>query len=508
MYSGLEARSIGKFRLIAALGRGGMSDVFLTVTDEKAVDFAKLVVVKTIRKEFADDEDFVAMFLDEARISSRLNHPNVIQTMEVGRSRDDYFLAMEYLEGESLGRVLSRSSFGMPLNMHLAVLIEALNGIHYAHELRDYDGSALNVVHRDLTPHNIFVTYDGRVKVMDFGIAKAAGRRAETRHGVVKGKLSYMSPEQVMATRAVDRRADIFSAGVMLFEAAIRGRMWEGVPEATRLRLLVAGEHPISPKEVDPSVSSDLDRICRRALATQPEQRYQTAHELLLDLENALGKMGGAPSARHIGDFVDSYFAEQRATARDVVEAQLSAMIRSTRALALANLGHTGSRTSEINLDETMERDTRSVPEPEEKTPTLPTGRPLDSQGGRTSGNLASPQPRKSRRLLVLGVVGALALLVAAAGALTLINAQKPRPEAVAVLEERTLTLRATPLETHFRIDDGPPLDNPYITKIVNDGHIHHVRADARGFAPKVKELSFDQDRALTFVLSKESTSP
>ena len=281
----MDLRSIGKFRLIAALGRGGMSDVFLTVSNDQAVDFAKLVVVKTIRREFAGDEEFVDMFLDEARISSRLSHPNVIQTLEVGQAADDYFLAMEYLEGESFGRVLSRSSPGMPLNMHLTVLAEALSGTDYAHELTDYDGSPLDIVHRDLTPHNIFVTYEGQVKVMDFGIAKAAGRRAETRHGAVKGKLGYMAPEQLVASRSIDRRADIFSAGVMLFEAAIRGRMWEGVPEATRMRLLISGDHPQSPKEVDPDVSDTLDRICRRALAANPDDRYPTARELRGDVE-------------------------------------------------------------------------------------------------------------------------------------------------------------------------------------------------------------------------------
>jgi eukaryotic-like serine/threonine-protein kinase len=172
-----------------------MSDVFLA-TDEHHVDF-------------------VMMLLDEARIAARLNHPNVIQTLDVGQEGDDYFLAMEYLDGQPVSRVLSSTSFGLPLGMHLSLIAEALGGLHYAHELKDYDGSPLHMVHRDVTPHNIFVTYTGQVKVMDFGIAKAAGRAAETRVGVVKGKVAYMAPEQILL-QPVDRRADVYAAGVIL----------------------------------------------------------------------------------------------------------------------------------------------------------------------------------------------------------------------------------------------------------------------------------------------------
>src|SRR5262249_1047916 len=155
----------------------------------------------------------------------------LVQTLEVGESHGEFFLAMEYLDGQPLHKV-TRGSYGpFPLSMHLSVLNDVLTGIHYAHELKDHEGTPLHIVHRGATPLNGFVTYEGATKGVDFGIAKAVGRSSETRHGVIKGKASYMAPEQARGTTDVDRRADIFAIGVMLYEAAIGGRMWKGVEQ-------------------------------------------------------------------------------------------------------------------------------------------------------------------------------------------------------------------------------------------------------------------------------------
>src|SRR6185437_1077783 len=191
------ANTLGKYRLIAELGHGGMAEVYLAVVRGPA-GFNKLVVIKQIRPQLAEDPEFLGMFLDEARLAARLSHPNVVQTNEVGQEGNRYFIAMEYLEGQPLNRILHRlqKSGGLPLGLHIKILSDVLAGLHHAHELADYDGTALEVVHRDVTPHNVFVTYEGQVKVVDFGIAKAAGRAGETRHGVIKGKAPYMAPEQ------------------------------------------------------------------------------------------------------------------------------------------------------------------------------------------------------------------------------------------------------------------------------------------------------------------------
>src|SRR5512133_824440 len=210
--------SLGKYRLLAELGHGGMAQVFLALAKGVA-GFNKLVVIKQIHAELAEDPDFVRMFLDEARLAARLNHPNVVQTNEVDHDNKRYFIAMEYLEGQTLNRVFNRMGRDpklLPLGHRLRLVADGLAGLHYAHELKDYDGKALGVVHRDFTPHNIFVTYNGVVKVVDFGIAKALNSSSQTQSGVLKGKVSYMAPEQARGER-VDRRADIFSVGMILW---------------------------------------------------------------------------------------------------------------------------------------------------------------------------------------------------------------------------------------------------------------------------------------------------
>src|SRR5689334_22978828 len=277
------ANSLGKYRLIAELGHGGMAEVYLAVVRGPA-GFNKLVVVKQIRPQLAEDPEFLTMFLDEARLAARLNHPNVVQTNEVGQEGRRYFIAMEYLEGQPLNRIVNRTAKEGLLTpaLYVRILIDALNGLHYAHELADFDGTPLMVVHRDMTPHNVFVTYSGQVKVVDFGIAKALGSSSETRTGVLKGKVAYMAPEQAMGEK-VDRRADLFSVGVMLWEAATGKRLWKGVPDITILQRLLSGEVP-SPRSIKPEVPEKLEAIIMKALSHQRDDRYENAGDLILAL--------------------------------------------------------------------------------------------------------------------------------------------------------------------------------------------------------------------------------
>ncbi|HSN97842.1 MAG TPA: serine/threonine-protein kinase, partial [Candidatus Nanopelagicales bacterium] len=301
---------LGKYRLIAELGHGGMAEVFLAVAQGPA-GFNKLTVIKQIRPQLADDPEFLAMFLDEARLAARLNHPNVVQTNEVGHDGNRYFIAMEYLEGQPLNRVLHRIGRDkIPLAMHLRLIADGLSGLHYAHELADYDGTPLEVVHRDVTPHNVFVTYDGQVKVVDFGIAKAMSSSSETRTGVLKGKVSYMAPEQARGVR-VDRRADIFSVGVMLWEAAVGKRLWVGVPDIAILGRLASGDLP-RPSQVRPDVTPELEAVVLKAMALSREARHQTAGELQEDIERLLDRMGERVAMRDVGQLIAQHFQEER----------------------------------------------------------------------------------------------------------------------------------------------------------------------------------------------------
>src|SRR5262245_49429219 len=210
----MKTDRVGKYRIVALLGQGGMASVYLSVVPGPA-GVNKLLVVKILREELSQDAEFLAMFLNEARLATRLNHANVVQTYEVGFADARHFLAMDYLDGQPLHAVLRKASrTGMPLDVHVRILADTLAGLHYAHTLADFDGTPLRVVHRDVSPQNVFVTYDGRVLVVDFGIAKATGAASNTQSGVFKGKLSYVAPEQA-AGDAVDARADLFAVGVM-----------------------------------------------------------------------------------------------------------------------------------------------------------------------------------------------------------------------------------------------------------------------------------------------------
>jgi serine/threonine protein kinase len=316
----------GRYRLIADVGRGGMSDVYLAVTEgtEAAARFQKLLVIKMLKPELSEDSEFVAMFLNEARLAARLNHPNVVQTIEVGEAGGRYFLAMEYLEGQPLHRVLrnndARSRLGLDMRLHM--LIQALAGLHYAHERRDYDGSPLDIVHRDVSPANLFVTYEGNVKLMDFGIAKARDSNSETRVGVFKGKAAYVAPEQARG-ESVDRRADVYSVGVVLWELLTGRRLWSGLTQIEMLRRVVAGDVS-SPRSVDPRIPAELDEICMKALAFRREDRYSTAAVLATDLESFARRSFPPVAGRDIGAVLSVAFTEDRDRIRDVIETSLS----------------------------------------------------------------------------------------------------------------------------------------------------------------------------------------
>jgi serine/threonine-protein kinase len=322
-----------KYRDIAELGRGGMGDVYLTVASGPA-GFNKLLVVKRLRQTLAEDPEVLQMFLHEARIAARLNHPNIVQTYEVGFDGSQYFIAMEYLQGQSMFQLVRAASAkgGLPMAMHLRILVDALAGLHYAHEQRDYDGSDLEIVHRDISPPNIFVLYDGQVKIVDFGIAKTA-QSNETRAGIFKGKIQYMAPEQLVGG-PLDRRADVYSAGVILWETLARRRLWKGVGDLPIMQRVAAGNVP-KPSSVEPDVPKRLEAICMRALSLHPEDRHPTAASLQAELEAFMAESGEQASARDVGKFTAEVFAETRARMRIIIDNQLRVLGTGTDPVAL-----------------------------------------------------------------------------------------------------------------------------------------------------------------------------
>ncbi len=289
-----QGTSFGKYQLFASLGRGGMADVFLSVA-RGPMGFNKLVVIKRLRQALAEEPSFRTMFLDEARLAARLNHPNIVHTYEVGEHNGIYFIAMEYLEGQSLNKVMKdsvRAGGTLPEVIAARIVADALSGLNFAHELRDYDGSPLGIIHRDVSPHNIFVTYDGHTKLVDFGIAKAALSSTETEVGVLKGKVAYMSPEQAMGG-PIDCRADIFPMGIVLWELLTGKRLMTGESAAQTLHRLVNVPIP-RVRDLVPTVDPILDEITARALEKDPVARYQSAAEMRDALEGYLARLPGS----------------------------------------------------------------------------------------------------------------------------------------------------------------------------------------------------------------------
>jgi serine/threonine-protein kinase len=327
-YRELNEAAAAKYRPLARLGQGGMAQVFLAIASGP-VGFSKLVVIKEIRDEYADDPDFVTMFLDEARLAARLNHPNVVQTTEVGVDGTRYYLCMEYLEGQPLNRIFGRLRGNeLTRGMKVRIVIDTLAGLHHAHEVCDLDGTPLQVVHRDATPHNVFLTYEGQVKVVDFGIAKALSSSTETRTGVLKGKVNYMAPEQAQGER-VDRRADVFSVGMILWEVLAGHRPFRRMPDVAVMNKIIRGDIP-SPRSVDPGIPASLEAICMKALALRREDRFETAAEMAAALELALDALDMRGSVRDAGKVIAREFADDREATKRLIEAQVALIARAS----------------------------------------------------------------------------------------------------------------------------------------------------------------------------------
>jgi serine/threonine protein kinase len=313
-----QSRYQAIYQSIVRIGRGGMAEVMLAAMQGSGV--TKLVVLKCLWPELAEDPGYLEMFLDEARLCARLTHPNVVQTYEVLRHGGRLAMSMEYLEGQPLTRVLTRLVAELGLPTRLRIITGVLAGLEYAHTLTDFDGAPLHVVHRDVSPHNVFVTYDGHIKLLDFGIAKTMAARHQTQPGGVKGKMGYLAPEALRGD-AVDRRSDLFSVGVMLWEIIAGRRLWDHKREAGQPWCLAPDASPPElPADLD--VPDALRAVCRRALALEPEARYQSAAELGGELER-FGALASDSHARHLGQLVSRTFAAERIQRRGLIDFHL-----------------------------------------------------------------------------------------------------------------------------------------------------------------------------------------
>jgi serine/threonine-protein kinase len=297
-------RSLGRYQIIKHLASGGMAQVLLARATG-IEGFERYVVIKQIHVERARDPNVVKMFLDEARLAASLHHANIVQVHDIGQDKGDYFFAMEYLHGEDLRSLLTKLSQAgktLPLEHVITIISSAAAALHHAHEQRGSDRQPLGLVHRDVSPANIFVCYDGTVKVVDFGIAKAAHRSTETHSGTLKGKISYMAPEQCMG-QDVDRRSDVFALGIVLYELYTVRRLFKASSEYLTMTSIVSGNIP-KPSLHRPEIPAELETIMMKALAHAPSERYQSADEMRVALDRLATKLNLRTSTTALADYM------------------------------------------------------------------------------------------------------------------------------------------------------------------------------------------------------------
>jgi eukaryotic-like serine/threonine-protein kinase len=524
MNQGMPAHA-GRYELLSLLGEGGMARAYLAVARGQA-GFDKLVVVKRIRPELASDQEFLGMFLDESRIAVRLHHPNVVHTHEVFEDEGQHVLVLEYLEGHTLAELLRRVGRAqMPLEEHLWVLCQVLAGLHHAHQLADYDGQPLGIIHRDVSPSNVFITYDGAVKLMDFGIAKAAGAVSSTERGTVKGKLGYGAPEQFRAG-TVDARADVYSVGVMLWEALARRRRKTAETRPAIIEARVAGQEP-KIREVCPDAPLTLAELCDRATALDPRHRPPTAAALQFQLERYLAGAARQAGRVELGELVSRLFRNERLTMLRRIEQQLAGGSPTPLPAAPAGPPSASSASASASTSGASASLGDSVIQPPSHSQLYS----LDAQ------ELPPTTWNQHRRLLVGGGIGAAAValvatLYAVSGRAPAPIAQPAPPQAPAVAVDRAsapahapavgataftgvvpprapgatgttveLTISAEPRNATLKLDDELLDGNPYRGSVARDRRLHVVRASAPGFATAERQISFEVDSKVELVL-------
>jgi serine/threonine-protein kinase len=414
---------LGKYKLVKLIAAGGMAEVFLA-RQSGAAGFEKQVCLKRILPHLARDKAFVEMFLNEARLASQLDHPNIVSIYDLGEANGNYFIAMEFIDGPNLRTVARRAQeLGelLPIPEVVRIIAQAAAGLQYAHDLTDADGRPLGLVHRDISPDNILVHRNGTAKVVDFGIAKAANSSGMTRTGTLKGKIAYMPPEQLRA-EPLDRRTDLFALGVVTYELIGGRRPWEAESEVALItQIMVVDPPPLT--ELRQDCPPELWAIVHRALARDREERYQDCNELIADLEALLVQMGQSITSTRVADFVRAYAPPKIEAGSDGTEAQLGAIEAHMSAVEAETFGTgsaaplLGGRVAQVSAQPRID------PAPTGSGPDL---LPLPEGGGTRAGMLYGLLAFGA--ILLLGGAGALVWMLRGGGEEPRVAIERARP--------------------------------------------------------------------------------
>lgn len=483
---------IGRYEIVGLLATGGMAEIFLGKLIGPS-GFERPVVVKRVLPHLARVPSFVDMFVDEARIVAGIHHPNVVQVQELAHEADELFLVMEYLEGESVGSLTRRlAGRGDTLEYALAAFLvaEACAGLHAAHELKDDEGYPRDLVHRDVSPQNVFVTYAGQCKVLDFGIAKAANRSTRTEAGQVKGKFAYMSPEQCMG-KPLDRRSDVFALGVLLWELTTGRRLFKRGSEMLTFKA-ICEQRTARPSETMQGYPPELERVCMKALSRRREDRYQSALEMRRDLLGVARTLG-------LSDVPEEEIARLMRQLFEQRIEEKQEMLRRVRGGSLPTAIPAAELDEEIDLPSAAE----------------------DPSTIYTASDVKSPVPRSPRRVVFIGV--GLAVLGIGSGAVWFVSHPKmessapERPAVVAVApaastaapapkDTVTLRIETTPSVARVLVDGKDRGPTPLDLSLPKSDTPVEVTLTRAGFAPRKESVVPNVSQRLVLPLTPSRT--
>ncbi|MEO6600665.1 MAG: protein kinase [Polyangiaceae bacterium] len=480
---------LGRYRLLLELGQGGMARVFVAFSSGLG-GFNKLVVLKVMRDELNEDEASQSMFLAEARLAARMNHGNIVQTLEVGEDGGRYYICMEYLEGQTLGRLMKKTvDSPLPLAARLELICQVLEALIYMHGFTDPDGTPLLLVHRDISPNNIFVTFDGTAKVLDFGVAKAVGVSHATEAGMFKGKLGYAAPEQILGNS--EQRSDVFAVGVLLWELLSYRRLSQDRTQQEIVQARMAGVDPeIMRKAL--GIPVELLQICTRAAAKKLEDRYGSALEMRDALRAYIRAHNLDYSAEQLRNVLGELYSNERAEIRRLVDQRMK---------------------QAVVEDDHPEIEVQLIP----VAPALLGGMGAVTLTGNASTYVAPPPiANKSKGIAALFSVAALA----GVGGWWLSNAdRRPLPTPIAMATSIagstgpgiptsnspqklvTLKIAASPPDTEILLD-GAKLDgNPFTGQFPKDQALRRLELRCFGRVTEARMIRFDQDLDLLIAL-------
>jgi serine/threonine protein kinase len=540
--------TFGRYQLLGLLGQGGMGRLY--IAERRGIQgFVKIVALKRIQPHLADSKQLREMFLTEARIAARLEHPNIVATYELGEVDGKYFISMEYLPGEDLSAIITGCQDSrMPIDVAAALTQQAAQGLHYAHEARDGQGRPIGLVHRDVSPRNIFVTYHGVVKLLDFGVVRGPERQKSI-PGVFKGKYGYCAPEQIEG-RAVDRRTDVFCLGIALWECLTGARLFDASTDVATIDAVRS--RPIEPPSaLRPDVPQELDAITLRALAREPDRRFKNAHDMSEELDRFLVGQDERPTSKSLGRWMETIFGAERASLKKAVsqggdvEATLDRLL-ALNAIRPAGGETTGERTGSsggaqkaqpralwsTSIGSHPSGDRRGS----EPSGGSPSGRSLSggsslgrsSSTGRTafatpssparaaaalraapeaSDAASDAQPSRAGRKSSLPIVLGVALVLGGVGVVAAVALRGERsfsdsPAPGASRATATLEIQSQPPGAHVFVDGSPSgMRTPATLRGLSAGSRVQIRLDKAGYEPVTEQVTLNQGQSRTLSL-------